>query len=71
VGKLLLVVIIFAALVYTAFWLLDRRRNPGPGARRRPAPRVFAPDDDEEFLRDLNRRNRHPDHGPEQDGPGD
>jgi hypothetical protein len=61
VGKFLLVVLVFAALVYTMFWLLERRRAGGPAARRttnRPTPRTIGPDDDEEFLRDLNRRNR-------------
>jgi hypothetical protein len=61
VGKFLLVVLVFAALVYTVFWLLERRRVGGAASRRttnRPAPRTIGPDDDEEFLRDLNRRNR-------------
>jgi hypothetical protein len=64
VGKFLLVAIVFAALVYSFFWLLERRR----GARRgtgsttpRPRPRTVAPDDDEDFLRDLNRRNHRKD----------
>lgn len=59
-GKFLLVVLVFAAAVYFAFWLLERHRAPaGPRARAaRPVPRTVAPDDDEEFLRDLNRRNR-------------
>jgi hypothetical protein len=72
VGKFLLVVVVFAALVYTAFWLIERRCAGAPLPRRtsgRPAPRVLAPDDDEEFLRDLNRRNRRPDQG--HDLPGD
>ena len=63
-GKFLLVVIVFAALVYAVFWLIERRRG-GSAARRRstcalakPTPRTVAPDDDEDFLRDLNRRNR-------------
>ena len=68
-GKFLLVVLVFAALTYTVFWLLERRRAGGPAARRtptRPAPRTMGPDDDEEFLRDLNRRYR-----PRDPGPGD
>ena len=68
-GKFLLVVLVFAALVYTAFWLLERRRAGGRPARRaphRPATRAMGPDDDEEFLRDLNRRYR-----PRDPGPGD
>jgi hypothetical protein len=61
VGKFLLVVIVFAALVYTIFWLIERRRGTVPSPRRTPsrqAPRTVAPDDDEDFLRDLKRRNR-------------
>jgi hypothetical protein len=66
VGKFLLVIVVFAALVYTVLWLLERRRGGGAPARRRttlpPAPHVSAPDDDEDFLRGLNRR-RRPDQG--------
>jgi hypothetical protein len=64
VGKLLLVVIVFAALVYTVFWLIERRRAGAPSTRRAPRSprsRTVAPDDDEDFLRDLNRRNHHKD----------
>jgi hypothetical protein len=68
VGKFLLVVIVFAAIVYGIFWLIERaragaapRRPPGAG---RPAPRrPMAPDDDEDFLRDLRRRQRPRDEG--------
>ena len=68
-GKFLLVIVLFAAVVYLTFWLIERRRAPAaPGGRApRPTPRVAAPDDDEDFLRDLNRRNRRPG----QDTPGD
>jgi hypothetical protein len=65
VGKFLLVVIVFAALVYAAFWLIERRRGNAPSTSRRPphrpAPRTLAPDDDEDFLRDLNRRQKRRD----------
>lgn len=54
---------LFAAMVYTFFWLLNRRsRGGGNGAKRTPRGPV-GPDDDEEFLRDLDwqrRRRRHP-----------
>ncbi len=58
-GKFLLVVLLFAAAVYGLFWLLERRRS---GALRRPRPtkprpRTVAPDDDEDFLRELGRAN--------------
>jgi len=73
VGKFLLVVVLFAALVYTVLWLLERRRGAVTPVRRtpgrpRPRPRMVAPDDDEEFLRNLNRHPR-PDQG--RDTPGD
>jgi hypothetical protein len=70
VGKFLLVVIVFAALVYTAFWLLERRRGGGSPARLdrrtppKPTPRSVAPDDDEDFLRGLNQRRRDQDKPP-------
>jgi hypothetical protein len=44
----------------------------GRPPRRRPAPHVVAPDDDVEFLRDLDRRARKPDDpttGPQQTEP--
>jgi hypothetical protein len=66
VGKFLLVIVVFAALVYTVFWLIERRRGGKPPARRTPrspGSRTVAPDDDEDFLRDLNRRFRRPDQG--------
>jgi hypothetical protein len=58
VGKFLLVVVVFAALVYGVMWLLERRRVGMLHAprRARPTRRAIAPDDDEEFLRDLGRR---------------
>jgi hypothetical protein len=68
VGKFLLVIIVFAALVYSLFWLIERRRGAASGGRVvKPTPRSLGPDDDEDFLRDLNKRNRHPD----QDTPSD
>ena len=61
-GKFLLVVIVFAALVYATFWLIERRRGGAPSTSGRkpqkPSPRTLAPDDDEDFLRDLNRRQK-------------
>ena len=66
--KFLLVVLVFAALVYALMWALERRRaggSAGSGARpsrprRNPAPptRQVAPDDDEDFLRWLERKRR-------------
>jgi hypothetical protein len=62
--KFLLVVLLFAALVYALMWTIERRRALGGGGRRprrgrpRPQPRQVAPDDDEDFLRWLERKRR-------------
>lgn len=67
-GKLLLVVLVFAAVTYLVTRALQER---GPGERptlprprgpRRPGPppRAVAPDDDEDFLRDLDRKRLNP-----------
>lgn len=67
--KFLLVVAFVAILTYLAIRLLQRRLPGGAsqGARRplpgpRPKPRMVAPDDDEDFLRDLERKRKrkHP-----------
>jgi hypothetical protein len=66
--KFLLVVVLFAVLTYAAFRVIERRGlsgSPAPSNRpssrprpRRPAPRPVAPDDDEDFLRGLDRKRR-------------
>jgi hypothetical protein len=62
--KLLLVVVLFAVLTYAALRALERHGSTGsPGSSsgprsRRPAPRPVAPDDDEDFLRWLDRKRR-------------
>lgn len=68
--KFLLVVAVVAVAVYLAVRVLQRRaagggpsggrpvtgpRRPGP----RPRPRIVAPDDDEDFLRDIDRKRLH------------
>ncbi|MEQ6902405.1 hypothetical protein [Nocardioides sp. YIM 152588] len=69
--KFLLVVIIIAIAVYFAVRLIQDggfsssgAKRPGPAPRRphRPAKpsRPVAPDDDEEFLRDLDRKRLDP-----------
>jgi len=67
--KFLLVVLVFAAMVYAIMWAVERRRVGGstngstsspPAPRRQPRPQVrqVAPDDDEDFLRWLERQRR-------------
>ena len=53
--------LLLAAVLYAVFWAIDRR----DGGRPRPPRRVprpprgpVGPDDDEAFLRDLERRRR-------------
>lgn len=59
--KLLLVVILFGVAVYLTVRLLQRRGiAPQPPRRPQPPPRVMGPDDDPDFLRDLDRKRRHP-----------
>jgi hypothetical protein len=66
--KFLLVVALFALATYLVVRVIQRRGvlppTGRPGSVRRPAPRqqprYVAPDDDEDFLRDLDRKRRHP-----------
>jgi hypothetical protein len=60
--KVLLVVMVFAAVTYAVIRLIERRGAPPrpPKAAPRPEARPVGPDDDEDFLRDLDRRRRHP-----------
>lgn len=61
--KVLLVVVLFAVATYYLLRLIERRglsRPVGRPSQPRVQPRPVAPDDDEEFLRDLNRKRRHP-----------
>jgi hypothetical protein len=62
--KVLLVVALFAVATYYLIRVIERRGVARP-VRRRSEPRAeqrpVAPDDDEDFLRDLDkRRRRHP-----------
>ena len=53
---------LFAAVVYATFWLIDRRSRGGGsgGIGSKPVPRgPMGPDDDEDFLRELDRKKRH------------
>jgi hypothetical protein len=62
--KVLLVVVLFAVATYYLIRVIERRGVARPVRRRsEPRPqqrRPVAPDDDDEFLRDLDRRHRHP-----------
>ena len=59
-----MVVALFAVATYCLIRVIERRGVARPLRRRRPEPRQqqrpVAPDDDEEFLRDLDQRRRHP-----------
>ena len=66
--------LLLAAVLYAVFWAVDRRDRSGgsggpPSGGERPGPRPpkqspraprgpVGPDDDEAFLRDLDRRRR-------------
>ena len=60
--KVLLVVVLFAVATYLLIRVIERRGVARPVRRQAPRPpqRPVAPDDDEDFLRDLDRRRRHP-----------
>ena len=72
-GKILLVIVVIGIAIYLLVRLLElrasrRRRRGGGGGTlgrlRQVPPRPsgpIGPDDDPEFLRDLNRRKRHKD----------
>jgi hypothetical protein len=66
--RFLLVVIVFAVATYFLVRLMQERgltpqQKPRPKPKRRPStpPRIVAPDDDEDFLRDLDRKRLNPD----------
>ena len=56
--KLLVVIVLLTMLVYGLVQVLLRRGIIPARDVRRPAPRPQGPDDDPEFLRDLERRRR-------------
>jgi hypothetical protein len=61
--KFLLVVILVAIAVYLTTRAIQRRGVaplPRPRPRRPEPPRVIGPDDDPDFLRDLDRKRKHP-----------
>lgn len=58
--KFLLVVILIAVAVYLTVRVIQRRGITPPPRRPQAPPRVQGPDDDPDFLRDLDRRRKHP-----------
>jgi len=52
--------LLLAAVLYGVFWAIDRRNSGGSGGSpARPLPRgPVGPDDDEAFLRNLDREQR-------------
>ena len=64
--KVLLVVALFALVTYGLIRIIERRglsspkRGRGSSGGSRPKPRPVAPDDDPDFLRDLDRKRRRP-----------
>jgi hypothetical protein len=61
--KFLLVVIVFAAATYLAIRVIQQRgMMPDKPVlpKRQPPRKMVAPDDDEEFLRDLDRKRLNP-----------
>jgi hypothetical protein len=61
--KVLLVVLLFAVATYALIRVIERRGVQRPIGKKKPQQRPtrpVAPDDDEDFLRDLDRKRRHP-----------
>jgi hypothetical protein len=66
VVKVLLVVALVALVIYLVIRVIERRRSGPrpPEGGGRTEPRVTGPDDDPDFLRDLDRRRkRRQEHG--------
>jgi hypothetical protein len=61
--KFLLVVILLGVTIYLVIRAMQKSgvaAPPRPRLRRPEPPRVVGPDDDPDFLRDLDRRRKHP-----------
>lgn len=60
--KFLLVVALIALATYAVMRVIQRRGIAPSGQRpaHRPSPRPLGPDDDPDFLRDLDRKRKHP-----------
>jgi hypothetical protein len=69
--KVLVLVALMALAIYLVVRTVQRGGNPPQrgghggqrrgGTQRRPPSRPIAPDDDLDFLRDLDRKRKHPD----------
>ncbi len=64
--KVLIVVALLGLAIYLVVRALQRSGGSGQTSRRQTPPsspprRPVAPDDDLDFLRDLDRKRRHPD----------
>ena len=64
--KFLLVVILIGVAVYLIVRVIQRRGIKPPTLKKKaPPPRIVGPDDDPDFLRDLDtdidKKKRHPD----------
>jgi hypothetical protein len=59
--RLVVFLALFAGVVYATFWLIERRnkRRHGGGGTKPIKRGPVGPDDDEDFLRELERRRRH------------
>jgi hypothetical protein len=58
--KFLLVVVLVGVAVYLIVRVIQRRGiRPLPKPKPKP-PRVVGPDDDPDFLRDLDKKKKHP-----------
>ncbi len=54
--RVLLYVLLLAVMFYALFWAIGRRNNLPPSTMPRGP---VGPDDDEDFLRELDRKRRH------------
>ena len=63
--RVLVLVVLLALAIYLVVRTVQRSSGPQQGRRRspghRPPTRPIAPDDDLDFLRDLDRKRKHPD----------
>lgn len=60
--RFVFLLLLLAAVLYGFFWAIDRRNTGGEssGPARPLPPGPVGPDDDEAFLRDLDRERRRP-----------